>query len=119
MEFIPVNTPLLDGNEKKYLCECIDTGWISSEGPFVKRFEAEMASYVGRRHGIAVCNGTAALEAAMVALNLEKGSEVILPAFTIISCAQAITKAGLIPVVVDCKLDTWNMDVSQIEDKIT
>ena len=119
MEFIPVNTPLLDGNEKKYLCECIDTGWISSEGPFVKRFEAEMASYVGRRHGIAVCNGTAALEAAMVALNLEKGSEVILPAFTIISCAQAITKAGLIPVVVDCKLDTWNMDVEAVEEKIT
>lgn len=119
MAFIPVNTPLLDGNEKKYLCECIDTGWISSEGPFVKRFESDMAAYVGRKYGIAVCNGTAALEAAMIALNLEKGSEVILPAFTIISCAQAITKAGLVPVVVDCKSDTWNMDVSAIEEKIT
>lgn len=119
MGFIPVNTPLLDGNEKKYVCECIDTGWISSEGPFVKRFEAEMASYVGRKHGIAVCNGTAALEAAMLALNLEKGSEVIMPAFTIISCAQAITKAGLVPVVIDCKLDTWNMDVEAIEERIT
>lgn len=119
MDFIPVNIPLLDGNEKKYLCECIDTGWISSEGPFVKRFENEMAAYVGRKHGIAVCNGTAALEAAMIALNLEKGSEVILPAFTIISCAQAITKAGLTPVVVDCESDTWNMDVSAIKSKIT
>jgi len=119
MTFIPVNTPLLDGNEKKYLCECIDTGWISSEGPFVKRFESDMAAYVGRKYGIAVCNGTAALEAAMIALNLEKGSEVILPAFTIISCAQAITKAGLVPVVVDCEYDTWNMDVAAIEDKIT
>lgn len=119
MNFIPVNTPLLDGNEKKYLCECIDSGWISSEGPFVKRFENDMAAYVGRKYGIAVCNGTAALEAAMIALNLEKGGEVILPAFTIISCAQAITKAGLIPVVVDCDSDTWNMDVSQIEAKIT
>lgn len=119
MSFIPVNEPCLDGNEKKYLCECIDTGWISSEGPFVKRFEADMAAYVGRKYGIAVSNGTAALEAAMIALDLEPGSEVILPSFTIISCAQAITKAGLVPVVVDCKLDTWNMDVAQIEEKIT
>lgn len=119
MDFIPVNKPLLDGNEKKYLCECIDTGWISSEGPFVKRFENDMAAYTGRKYGIAVCNGTAALEAAIVALDLEKGSEVILPTFTIISCAQAITKAGLVPVVVDCEADTWNMDVSLIEEKIT
>ena len=56
---IPVNQPLLDGNEKKYLLECIETGWISSEGPFVKRFEEAFAARVGRRHGIAVCNGTA------------------------------------------------------------
>lgn len=119
MAFIPVNEPLLDGNEKKYLCECIDTGWISSEGPFVKRFEADMATYVGRKHGIAVSNGTAALEAAVVALDLEPGSEVIMPAFTIISCAQALTKAGLVPVVVDCKADTWNMDPEAVEALIT
>lgn len=119
MKFVPVNTPLLDGNEKKYLCECIDSGWISSEGAFVKRFETDFASYVGRKHGIAVCNGSAALEAAMVALDLEQGAEVILPTFTIISCAQAITKVGLVPVVVDCDMDTWNMDVSSIESKIT
>lgn len=119
MNFIPVNIPLLDGNEKKYLCECIDSGWISSEGPFVKKFENDMASYVGRKYGIAVCNGTAALEAAMVALDFEKGSEVILPTFTIISCAQAITKAGLKPVVVDCDINTWNMDIQQIESRIT
>lgn len=117
--FIPVNEPLLNGNEKAYLCECIDTGWISSEGPFVKRFEKEMAAYVGRKYGIAVSNGTAALEAAVQALDLEKGTEVILPAFTIISCAQAVTKAGLVPVVVDCEPDTWNMDVNRIEEKIT
>lgn len=118
-DFIPVNVPVLDGNEKKYLMECIDTGWISSEGPFVKKFEENMASYVGRKHGIAVSNGTAALETALQALELEKGSEVILPAHTIISCAQAIIKAGQIPVVVDCQKDTWNMDVTQIEEKIT
>lgn len=119
MGFIPVNTPLLDGNEKKYLCECIDSGWISSEGPFVKRFERDMADYVGRKYGIAVCNGTAALEAAVQALELEKGSEVIIPSFTIISCAQALTKCGLIPVVVDCDIDTWNMSVDEVKRKIT
>lgn len=117
--FIPVNEPLLNGNEKKYLCECIDSGWISSEGPFVEKFENGMAAYVGRKYGIAVSSGTAALETAVQALKLPKGSEVIMPDFTIISCAQAIVKAGLIPVVVDCKEDTWNMDVGQIEDKIT
>ncbi|MCM1126805.1 MAG: DegT/DnrJ/EryC1/StrS family aminotransferase [Lachnospiraceae bacterium] len=118
-KYIPINEPLLNGNEKKYLCECIDSGWISSEGPFVKRFEREMADYVGRKYGIAVSSGTAALETAVQALNLPLKSEVIMPAFTIISCAQAITKAGLIPVVVDCREDTWNIDVDQIEKRIT
>lgn len=117
--FIPVNTPLLVGNEKKYLNECIDTGWISSEGPFVKRFEESFSQRVGRRHGIAVTNGTAALELALVALDLEPGSEVILPAFTIISCASAIIRANCKPVLVDCDPVTWNMDVNQVEAKIT
>ena len=71
-DFIPVNEPLLDGNEKKYLDECIDTGWISSEGPFVKRFEQEFAARMGRKHGIAVCNGTAALDAAVDALERDQ-----------------------------------------------
>lgn len=118
-KFIPVNTPLLEGNEKKYLCECIDTGWISSEGPFVKRFERDCASYAGRKYGIAVANGTAALEIAVRALGLEKGSEVIVPDFTIISCVQAIVNAGLVPVPVDCGFTTWNMDVSMLEELIS
>lgn len=117
--FIPVNEPLMDGNEKKYLCECIDTGWISSEGPFVERFEKGLAGFAGRKYGIAVSSGTAALEAALQALRLPPGMEVILPAFTIISCAQAIVKAGLTPVVVDCREDTWNLNVEELEDKIT
>lgn len=119
MGFIPVNEPLLDGNEKKYLMDCVDTGWISSAGEYVTRLEEGMAAYVGRRAGISVSNGTTALEAAVLALNLPEGSEVIMPAFTIISCGNAIIKAGLIPVLVDADPDTWNMDVSQIEDKIT
>lgn len=116
---IPVNQPLLDGNEKKYLLECIETGWISSEGPFVKRFEDSFAERVNRKHGIAVCNGTAALDAAIEALNIGPGDEVILPAFTIISCVAQIIRAGATPVLVDSDPVTWNMDVRQLEEKIT
>jgi perosamine synthetase len=119
MNPIPVNEPLLDGNEKKYLFECIETGWISSEGPFVKQFEEQFAARVGRKHGIAVSNGSVALDTAIAALEIGQGDEVILPTFTIISCAAAIVRAGAVPVVVDCDPDTWNMDVNLIEAKIT
>jgi len=118
-DFIPVNEPLLDGNEKKYLAECIDTGWISSEGPFVKRFEEEFAARVGRKHGIAITNGTAAIDAAVEALGIGPGDEVILPTFTIISCVMQIVRSGATPVLVDSDPLTWNMDVTQIEVKIT
>ena len=119
MDFIPVNEPLLNGNEKKYLCECIDTGWISSEGPFVKEFEQKMSTTVGRKYGVAVSNGTAALEVAVQALGIGEGDEVIMPAFTIISCAMSVTKVGAIPVLVDSDLYTWNMNIQEIEAKIT
>ena len=115
---IPVNEPLLDGNEKKYLNECIDTGWISSEGPFVKRFEQQMAAAVGRRHGIAVCNGTAALELAVAALGLEPGDQILMPTFTIISCAASIVRCGCVPVLVDSDPLTWNMNVEQLKAKV-
>jgi len=117
--FIPVNEPLLDGNEKIYLVDCIDTGWISSEGPFVRQFEEGFAARVGRRFGVAVSNGSVALEAAIAALGMGPGDEVILPTFTIISCAAAIVRAGAVPVVVDCDPMTWNMEVAQIERRIT
>ena len=116
---IPVNEPLLDGNEKKYLNQSIDTGWISSEGPFVVQFEQQFAARVERKYGIAVSNGSVALDAAVVALGISQGDEVILPTFTIISCAAAIARAGAVPVVVDSDPHTWNMDISQIEAKIT
>ena len=119
MDFIPVNEPLLNGNEKKYLCECIDTGWISSEGPFVRKFEQRMSGTVGRKYGVAVSNGTAALEVAVQALGISEGDEVIMPAFTIISCAMAVTKAGAVPVLVDSDMHTWNMNADEIETKIT
>ncbi len=116
---IPVNEPLLNGNEKKYLNECINAGWISSEGPFVKKFEELFAGRAGRRFGIAVSSGSAALEAACAAIGLGKGDEVIMPAFTIVSCAAAVVRAGAIPVLADSDPMTWNMDVSKVEEKIT
>jgi perosamine synthetase len=119
MNPIPVNEPLLNGNEKKYLVDCIETGWISAEGAFVKKFEEQMAAKVNRKYAIAVCNGSVALDVAITAIGIGKGDEVILPTFTIISCVAAIVRAGAIPVVVDCDPGTWNMDVSQIAAKIT
>lgn len=115
---IPVSEPLFDGNEKKYLNQCIDEGWISSEGPFVKEFEEKFSSYLGSRYGVAVCNGTVALETALFAAGITKGAEVIMPAFTIISCAAAALRLGAKPVLVDSEPETWNMDVTQIEGKI-
>jgi perosamine synthetase len=115
---IQVNEPLLDGNEKKYLNECIDTGWISSEGPFVKRLEENFAAKVNRKFGIAVSNGSVALDLAIGALGIKEGDEVIMPTFTIISCAAAIVRAGAIPVLVEADSLTYNMNVPDIEEKI-
>lgn len=116
---IPVNRPVFDGNEKKYLIECIESGWISSEGPFVEKFERGFSTLMGCDHGVAVCNGSVAIDVALAALGIGPGDEVILPTFTIISCAAAIVRAGATPVVVDCRADTWNIDPSQIGTKIT
>lgn len=118
-DFIPVNEPLLNGNEKKYLAECIDSGWISSEGPFIKKFEEQFAQKVNRNYAVAVANGTLAIDAAIQALDIKAGDEVILPTFTIISCVLQIIRNGAIPVLVDCDPNTFNMDVNQVEAKIT
>jgi len=117
--FISVNEPLLDGNEKKYLADCIDTGWISSEGPFVKKFEEGFASFLRSTHGVTVASGTAALETALYALEVGNGDEVIMPAFTIISCALACLRLGAKPILVDIEPETWTMDVMSVESKIT
>ncbi len=116
---IPVNTPDLSGNEAKYLRECIESGWISSEGPFVERFEREFAAAVNRRYAVACCNGSAALDLAVAALALRSGDEVIMPTFTIISPAASLVRVGVVPVLVDSDPTTWNMDVSQVEALVT
>lgn len=123
MNFIAVNEPLLNGNEKKYLNECIDSGWISSEGPFVKKLENDFSKYCGQSHGIAVANGSVAIDVAIRALkdvyNFADGDEIIMPSFTIISCAQSAVYQGLKPIFVDADPLTWNMDVNLIEKAIT
>lgn len=116
---IPVNEPLLNGREKELLAECIDTGWISSDGPFIAQFEKSFADFIGLDHGIAVCNGTAALEVALFAAGVGEGDEVIMPSFTIISCAIAAIRLGAVPVLVDADAETWGMDVSQVAAKVT
>ncbi|CAE7555153.1 perA [Symbiodinium sp. KB8] len=114
----PVNTPKFWGNEKELVAKCIETGWISSEGPAVKDFESKLAARCQRRHGIACANGTAALDIAVQALGLGQGDEVILPTFCIISCINQIVRGGSKPVLVDSD-DSFNMNVSQVAAKLT
>ncbi|MGC8880153.1 MAG: DegT/DnrJ/EryC1/StrS family aminotransferase, partial [Anaerolineae bacterium] len=116
---IPVCEPLLTEEDAALVLDCVRSGWISSVGRYLDEFESSWAAYCGMRHGIAVSNGTTALEIAAALLNLRPGDEVIMPTFTIISCAQAILRAGGIPVLVDSDARTWQMDVQQVADKIT
>lgn len=116
---IPVNEPLLGDREAELVLECLRSGWISSAGKFIDDFEQRWAAYCGRRYGIAVSNGTAALQVALACTGLKPGDEVILPSFTIISCALAVIYNGGVPVLVDCDPRTWCMDVDQVKRKIT
>ena len=118
-KFIPVNVPKIFNQEKINVKKCLDSGWISSEGEYVKKFEKSFSRYNKRIYGVAVSSGTAALEIAMKALNLEKGDEVIIPSFSIISTALCVIKLGLKPVLVDADFKTWNMDAHQVIKKIT
>jgi perosamine synthetase len=118
-DFIPVCEPLIGDNALPLITECVKTGWVSSEGRFIREFESRWADYCGAEHGIAVSNGTTALQIAVAALGLEPGSEIIMPSYTIISCAIAILEAGCVPVLVDCEPDTWCMDISQVAAKIS
>lgn len=115
---IPVNEPFIGEQEKRNVAECLETGWISSAGSFIDRFEREFAEYCGVRHGISVANGTVALELAVACAGIGPGDEVILPTFTIVSCAQAVVYNGATPVLVDSEPDTWCMDVGQVAEKI-
>ncbi len=119
MDFIPVCEPFLNGNELKYVSECISTGWISSSGRFIKAFEESFATYCGAKYAVGVCNGTVAIHLALTAAGIKKGDEVIIPDFTMIATAFAVCYTGAIPVFVDADKDTWNIDVNKIEAKIS
>jgi len=116
---IPVNEPLLAERDLELVTDCLKTGWISSAGKYLDDFEKGWAAYCGRRFGVAVANGTVALEMAVAALELPPGSEIIMPSFTIISCAQAVLYNDCVPVLVDCEPRTATLDVRRIERKIT
>jgi perosamine synthetase len=116
---IPVCEPLLAEQDIELVLDCLRTGWISSAGRYLDEFEAGWAAYCGMRHGIAVSSGTTALDVAAALLDLKPGDEVIMPTFTIISCAQAIVRGGGRPVLVDSDARTWQMDGAQVAGKIT
>jgi perosamine synthetase len=116
---IPVNEPLLTEADYASVMDALRSGWISGAGPAIEQFESRWAAYCDRKHGIAVANGTVALQVAIALLDLQPGDEVILPTFTIISCATPIVLAGAVPVLVDSDPRTWTMDVGQVEARIT
>lgn len=119
MNRIPVYQPELSGNEKKYVNECLDTAWISSQGEFVKKFENQFATYIGIDHAVAVSNGTVALHLALLALGISEEDEVIVPTFTYIASVNAITYTGATPVFVDSLESNWQVSPEDIKKKIT
>jgi len=116
---IRVCEPLLDGKEEQYVVDCLKTNWISSQGKYIGQFEQEFARYCGMRYGVSTTSGTTALHLALVSLGIGRGDEVIVPAFTMVASVFAILYTGAKPVLVDCEPETWNMDVTQIEEKVT
>lgn len=111
--------PVLGGNEKAYVADCLDSTWISSSGEYVNRFEAAFADFCGVKHAIACCNGTAALHLALLAVGIGPGDEVIVPTLTFVATANAVAYCGARPVFVDSDAETWNLNPSSIEKKIT
>jgi perosamine synthetase len=114
--FIPNAVPHLAGNEWKYVKECLDTNWVSSAGPFVERFEREVARYVGVPHAIATVNGTAALHVALLAAGVGPGDEVLLPSLTFIATANAVAYCGAHPVFLDSERVSWGLDPAKLEE---
>jgi len=113
MQFIPLSVPHLAGNEWTYVKECLDGGWVSSAGPFVTRFERELAAYVGAAHAVACVNGTAALHVALRLAGVEENDEVLVPTLTFIASVNAICYQGARPVFMDCD-EYYNLDVDKV-----
>jgi perosamine synthetase len=116
---IPNAVPYLGGNEWQYLKECLDTNWVSSVGPFVDRFETELAAYVGAAHAVATVNGTAALHVALLLAGIRPGDEVLVPALTFIATANAVRYCGGVPVFMDSEPQSWAMDPEKVAEFLT
>ena len=116
---VPVCETRLDGNELRYLTECVASNWISSAGPFVRRFEQAFARAAGTAHAVSCSSGTAALHLVLAALGLRAGDEVVVPAFTMIATANAVTYTGATPVFADSDPVTWNVTAATLEPRIT
>src|SRR5215471_3135972 len=116
---ISVNEPLLTEGDFASVMEALRSGWISGAGPHIEAFESRWAAYCGRKHGIAVANGSVALQVAVALLDLQPGDEVIMPTFTIISCALPVLLANAVPVLVDSDPQTWTMNVNEVRARIT
>ena len=109
-----LHEPLFAGNEREYVIECIETGYVSSVGSFVTRFEKELARYVGAQHAVAIVNGTSALHLALVAVGVKPGDEVIVPALSFVATASAVALAGATPHFVDVSSETWGIDSTEL-----
>jgi len=116
---IPVSSPLVGEREIRYLTDCINSGWVSYGGRHVSEFENKIAEFCGVKYGASTNSGTTALHLALAAAKIRPGDEVIIPTFTMVATANAVSYTGAKPVLVDSELETWNMDASQIEEKIT
>ena len=116
---IPVCEPFLSGKELEYVTDCLRSNWISSQGRYIPEFEQSFASYCGCRYGVSTTSGTTALHLALASLGIGPGDEVIIPTFTMIATAFAVAYTGATPVLVDSEPETWNMDIGQIEAKLT
>ena len=114
----PVSIPYISQRDINSVNKVLKNGWISSDGPEVEKFESEFSKFIGRKYSVAVSSGTAALEIAIKALGIKKNDEVLIPNFTIISNALAVVKQQAKPVLVDCNLENWNIDINQLENKI-
>lgn len=118
-KYIQVASPVFAGNEKKYVMDCLETGWISSIGKYIREFEEKFASFCGTRHAVSCSNGTVALHLALLAYDIGPGDEIIVPTLTYIATANAVSYCGAKPVFVDSEPETWNIDPRRIEEKIT
>jgi perosamine synthetase len=116
---IAVSEPSIGAEELDNVLDCLKTGWISSAGKYIEQFESAWAGACGVTHGVAVSNGSTALDVAVRALQLGHGDEVILPTFTIASCLSAVVNVGAVPVLVDSEPRTWGMDVRALVTAVT